>query len=438
MVRESTWARLSRPAAVLATALLAVACGGGGGDSGAAPGPIPSQAWGQVDAEFGGTGKVVVPGSSYVPESRMSLGPDGSLYVLGDEGLEKRGADGNPVTSFGHGGRLMSGFQRPPLGDEAGNLFGLTQGALVKLDPAGQPVPSFGTNGRVAWEGWVAGDIRVFAFRSLARDAAGNLFMAGSGHTPGDAQGFRWGVVAKLDREGRLVTSFGNYGLAVFDSAHAGRAVRAETVVLDARGNQYIVGGLIAKLDPSGNLMRDFAEQGYLRAPNCAEFRVSEARALVIDSAGDLVAGAVCDPPDTNMFEVLVFKFDERGVVSPSFRESGMRRGLFGTPSSTGDAGMGMGAMVVAPGGAIYVSGHRSATECGVDLVVAKLDAQGNAVPTFDGKESVVLDGQRIDYSGDLALDAQGRVYAASSGVPYCPIIRPMGGGSVFVYRIRG
>jgi len=421
---------------LLTLAVVLSACSGGGSGT-ADPSPVAAQPWGQVDTAFGSEGKLVTGGSAYTPQPRMSRGLDGSLYTVGDRGLEKWDANGRLVASFGNAGSVMLGNARKPtLGDEAGNVYVVADSALLKLDPLGQPVVSFGTNGRVTWEAWVAGDIRVFSFQALARDAAGNLFMSGQGYTPQD--GFRWGVVAKLDPEGRLVGSFGNSGLAVIDRAHAGASVGMDLIALDAGRNIYLGGGLIAKLDATGKLVREFANEGYLHIPDCSPMRSSSAAAFVVDAAGNLLVGAECSPPGVD-YDAFVFKFDERGALIPSYRESGTRPRLFGVgPNGEAVAGLGMGAMVAAPDGGVYLAGHRFKAPCGNDLVVVKLDAQGNPMPTFDGTDNVVLDGQLIDFAGDIALDAQGRLYVSSSGVPYCPIVRPIGGGNIFVYRIRG
>jgi hypothetical protein len=408
-------------------------CGSGGGDNG---GPNPSlpgvpPAWGQLDASFGNEGKFVSDSTfAATPRPTIVLDRDGNLYVVALREIEKRDHTGRLVPSFGNAGRVtVADIVSSPTLDGTDGLLLISGSTLFKLDSTGTVASSFGTGGFVSWSDGAWG--AVFAFPLAGRDSGGHIYLVGSVFTPGE--GFRMGAIAKLDPAGRLDTSFGNAGIAIFESAIRGRPLSSPKLAFGPDGSIFLAGGIVLKLDARGTLASDFGEGGFLEVPACAANRESNAAALAFDALGNLVVGANCTP--TTIEQPYVFKFTPEGAMMDSFRAGGLRPGLFGSTEGTAS----VRALSIAADGSIYVAGERerSGGACGSDTVLAKLDAGGIQVPTIDGRDAVVLEGQPVDRLIDLSIDAQGALYAGATRIPICSVSRPTASAFV-VFRLKG
>lgn len=427
--------RMTLIAAVTAIA----ACGGGGGGETPPAVVLPPPSWGQVDRAFGTDGRVLLAHSEVPifvpPQKRMAVTGDGSVYVAGYYAIEKVDRSGALVASFGTAGRVTLPFspEHPasaPVLDEAGSLYVISGAGIAKLDSTGHLVPSFGSNGYASLGSWGRGSQDAFSL--LVRDAAGSLYLGGYGRSP--ETGIFSGGVAKFDRDGRLVASFGSSGVRILELG-GGRTVIPQAMAVDGGGNVFIAGERLVKLDSSGNLAADFAAGGLWEVPDCVNG--SGASAVAIDAIGNLVVGANCPGSP------LLFRLDAGGNVVASFRESGRRSGLLGTGTftlgsvtTTNTVGY-VTTLLIGPGGHIYAAGYRDRLTCAWDLAVAKLDASGNALPVFDASDAVILDGQPKDFASDLAMDAAGQLYVGGVRMPasVCPQRRPVS-GSFVVYRL--
>jgi hypothetical protein len=104
-----------------------------------------------------------------------------------------------------------------------------------------------------------------------------------------------------------------------------------------------------------------------------------------------------------------------------------------------GGGNAGVRAILAGPGGAIYVAGETGDTEC-ADLVVAKLDAQGNEVAAFGNNGIATLD-NADDELANMGLDDQGRlylggpVYTCGRSLPGVNVKRKLG---YAIYRMGG
>jgi hypothetical protein len=114
-----------------------------------------------------------------------------------------------------------------------------------------------------------------------------------------------------------------------------------------------------------------------------------------------------CSGP-TGRLVGLIHKLDRGGQVVPTYRESGLRTGLFGS-----DLGNAVQTLRVGGTGHLYAGGWRenpTPPDFWSDFAVARLDAAGDAVTDFGNNGVVVLDNAR-DSVSDLHIDGRGRLY---------------------------
>jgi uncharacterized delta-60 repeat protein len=234
---------------------------------------------------FGIGGKVLIDIGTKSNDTAFGILRDagGNLYIAGssdaagsvDFVVVKLDANGNLVPGFGVGGKAIVDIgtnsvdiPRPIVMDGTGNLYiaGLTgtgvinDFALIKLDSSGALVPGFGVGGKVVVD--LGSDDRGTA---LARDATGNLFVAGFTGPPG----LQDIAVVKLDATGTLVPGFGVGGKSIID---LGGAEIVEGIALNADGSMYIGTSTntgasqpdfaAVKLDGAGNRVPAFGTGG--------------------------------------------------------------------------------------------------------------------------------------------------------------------------------
>jgi hypothetical protein len=397
--------------------VLAACGGGGGGDTG-----IPPKAdWGQPDPSFGMLGRASL-GPARHPR-RMAVAGDGSVYIVSATDLVKLDARGAPDATFGAGGRALlpfasQGFQvSAPVLDEGGNAHVLSGPGVAKFDSAGRLVLAFGVNGHAILPSPPAGG--EFNYRALARDAAGNLLAVG--FQPFSATHPATVGVAKLDRDGRAVATFGSAGLRLLESI-ARRPLDFGSFTVDREGSMFIGGERVVKLDAGGQVASDFAEAGVWAPPGCAE--LPWIAAIAPDAAGNLRVAGHCGMPLSANKRPMVLQLDSRGVVSASYGETGSA-GPFGV-------GAGGGPMVVwdlllAPDGHLYVAGllDGDPQDGCQDMVVANIDPQGRVVPAAGGAQFVTLRGLPEAQMADLAMDGAGRLYAGGNAYSVCIVKDP-------------
>lgn len=420
--------------AVMLSAL--AGCGGGGGEE--TPPPVPIVPSGQFDASFGTGGRVEFP-----IDGGMAVGPDDRVYVaeLAIHKLDERGV---PSVFFA---QAPARFYKYPVLDEAGNLYayGGTGGGIYKFHPDGRPSTAFGTNGFAALRPMTDA---IFDVWDLVRDATDHLYLVGTRRFDTGA----YGMVAKFDPQGRLVTSFGQLeGLLVFDMP-GGRISTASAATIDAEGNLYVSGWAaeqeasaltlyVAKIDARGDFVRDFGSSGVWFSPHCYQANgparlfigVRGPTAVTLDATGDILMGGECTPPGSSGRPAL-FRLDPRGNVVSSFRDAGLRPDLFGGVEGESFSGPLTG-LIVGRGGTIYAAGVRrsAATSCG-DFAVAKLRSGGDPEPGF-GSNGVLAFDVHADYSLEIAMDSHARLYLGALSHRGCPGGRPHG-PFLSVYRL--
>jgi hypothetical protein len=411
---------LPRIAALIAMLGIAACGGGGGGDAGEIR-PSPS---GRFDPAYGTAGKVTVVSQDGLRE--MVVGADGSAYLVGTS-IARLDANGRLDAAFGDAGRVaVSGSY--PLLDEAGNLYVHSLGGIAKIDSGGHLVPAFGTNGR-ALLGSFGGDPGLDEFWALARGGDGSLYLAGTRRTGGGSDESM--AVAKFDRDGRRVASFGTAGVRVI-AVGTNRTESARGVTVDREGSVFVAGRafdydtrvftfVVVKMDHEGNFIGDFGAGGAQLGPPCNP-DYSAVSALAVDSTGNLLVGSSCTPGGA----ATIFKLDRRGAVLASFREGGLRPGLFGIGPAGVERPGGVSQLLVASNGEIFAGGSRfePTRSCG-DFALTRLDADGNTVQTF-GDGGVVAFDVGNDHVTSIALDGEGRLYGAGTSFVICPVTRPV------------
>lgn len=335
----------------------------------------PAFASGDLDPDFGSGGKVVLDlGGSNEHPNAIVHDPAGHLYLAGGTG------DGD-----------TSDF------------------VVLALDTHGDPVASFGSGGKAIVDmGGIDGA------NAIARDANGNLYVAGSAGVSG-ALDF---AVLKLDANGHPVSGFGNAGKVTID---IGGFDRCTAVLLDTGGNVYLVGAstvaegsaVVAKLDASGHPVAGYGSGGIATA----QFNSDIPSAATIDAAGRIVATGFYSFGPFGGGDITVTRIDASGQQSASFGDDGVTMIYIeygDRTTETSPGGIALGA-----DGNIYLAGYTDATEgSDYDLAVIKLDADGHLASQF-GNDGIALVGIPVtdELAAAIAVDAGGRIYAGGSAV---------------------
>jgi hypothetical protein len=388
-------------------------CGGGGGGAGDEP-RLPS---GQLDPAYGTAGKFEAP---LLGPARTLVARDGSAYLVLGNTVRKLDSSGAGVMSYGEGGiaRFEPGSGTYAAVNDRGEVFASFQSGVDKVDSAGRPDLAFGVNGRatVGLE-----EMGLSHPIGLAIDGADNVYLFCLKINATDVR-----AILKVDRQGRLDTSYGLAGVVL---------VGAGPITIDARGFAYITDAIpeprsgeirvaVTKLDSNGRTAADYTRAlGQL----CASPSFT---APVVDGGGNILVGGSCAVGDSR--QAMLFKVDSRGAPVVSFRD-GLRPGIFGEAA---DEQPGISGLAVAANGDIFVAGTRvnDASRCSIGTV-AKLDSAGNAVTTFGRSGVVDLAPLPRSVAADVALDGAARLYASVWATSVCQT-RPGIQFAYYLYRL--
>jgi uncharacterized delta-60 repeat protein len=303
-------------------------------------------------------------------------------------------------------------------GDAAGAYYA----TVVKLDANGQLVPSFGNGGKATIN---IGNPADEVIRALARDGAGNLYVAGD---DGDAAGNYAFTVIKLDANGYPVTSFGNGGKALV-AMGPGSDDYGNAVAVDGIGNVYVAGSsnapgsvqmAIAKLDASGHLVVGFGAGGRTFVGIGGSGYADSANAIALDGNGHLfLGGDTTDDPDL-LADMVVVELDSTGNPIADFGTAGIAR------IHIADRNFGT-ALALARDGSrnVYLAGNTTNFIIDSEMAVVRLDASGNpfvAQLPHVGDNGNGNDSR--DYATSVVLDGGGDIYVggytnATSGFPH-------------------
>lgn len=386
---------------------------------------------GDLDPGFGTGGKVTVAfsGTSNDFISAMARDGAGNLYLAGasngsgnfDFAVAKFDTNGQPVTSFGNGGKSIidigigSTDQLNAMVIAGTSLYlagtsttaGNADMAIVKLDLNGQLVTGFGNGGKKTVDYSGNNDHG----NAVAIATSGNIYLAGDSYPTALADSDF--TVVKLDHNGNIITGFGNSGVARVDFGGQGDVVYA--MLLDANENVYLGGTArfnggttrdmgLAKLDANGSAVAGFGSDGKVTI----DFgMIHDGLALARDDDGNLYLAGSTSIPVGHMI-MAVAKLDASGALVSDFATGGK---VTLDPAGTSDSSA--RAVAVDRDGSVYVAGSGSRpAPAFVDFAVAELDRHGNPVITF-GSNGV----QTVDFAGNndtgtsVLLDSSGHLY---------------------------
>ena len=343
----------------------------------------------------------------------IALGPDGATYFSdGNNNRVRRiTADGLIQTVAGTGGSGFSGDGGPaaaaqlshPTGlkfDAAGNLYIADSGFghVRKIDPSGTitTVAGNGTfGGNLPANGVMATSVALNV-RTLAIDAAGNLYVAG----------FPSAQVWKVDLAG-VLSLFAGATVSGGFSGDGGPAVDANIgsspscLEMDNSGNLYIcdlIDNRIRKVDSKGIISTvagngKFVSGSISNGP-ATSIAIGQITAGAVDSAGNLYVGAA------NGGQVL--RVDNSGVLT-------VIGGKFGGTSISGDGGDALQAGIAVQGLAVDAAGN---------ILVAEGDRIRKLTP--------------VGASGPPPFVAFNGVVGAAGSLPAVRAISPGGLGSIY------
>ncbi len=403
---------------------------------------------GDLDPSFSGDGMLTEDiGCALSGSTLMSVkllrDLQGSLYTTGfcstaaagsSQGntaikIIKLDANGNRVTSFGHGGIAMidtTDFDTANAAALDGNGNMIIVGSTILFDP--QPVESFGiwkvscdSGALVASFGNNGAKIlpmhnysRAFA---VLLDGAGQIYVGGQAGTP-DAVF----ALAKLDGNGNLVSAFGIGGMATFGTA-ANSFSNVESMALDSSGHLFLAGEThsnatganydfaIVKIDAVSAAPNIAFGNNGLRTFDLGNNDDDFLNAALLDGSGNIYLGGGTSTPisDTvSIFVSAVVKLDAAtGTFVGTFGHNGIKSN-FG-----GNGGM-LDALAIDAGGHLYGAGtqlNTSATSS--DLLIAKFDGNGNPLTDFGSGGSKEFSITGADGATAMLLDDAGRMYVA-------------------------
>jgi uncharacterized delta-60 repeat protein len=236
-------------------------------------------------------------------------------------------------------------------------------------------------------------------------------------------------LVARVNPDGSLDTSFGGDGFATIDFGGIDIAYGltiapdGKLVVVGATTDLSLPGGhldwVVARLETDGDLDSTFSGDGKL-ALDVQSTGDEEADDVAVQADGKiLVGGSGNDPGTASQFDLTVARFTTGGSLDPSFSGDGVAHAA--SPLPTGGA-FGT-SMAVSPGdGKILVGGFAFTNPSSAAMIVARFDPANGALDTsFDGDGIALADigaPGTNDYVRGLAVEEDGDVVAAGGTAP--------------------
>ena len=407
-------------AAWLATCLLGLG-------SASPPAALADAAPGDLDASFGGDGRVLTDfGASDVAHA-VTVQPDGRIVAAGavggpggsDFALARYRPDGSPDPGFSGDGRVNT---RVGVKDSANAVAIQPDGrivaggetaagdgrfALVRYDPNGSLDPSFGGDGKVTTD-IGGGDDGAFA---LAIQPDGRIVAAGNTAFGGGNFG-----VARFNADGSLDPSFaGNgkleIGLGGEETAH-GVAIQSDGRIVVAGSTDIGDGGFaLVRLDPEGSPDPTFDGDGLVYTDHNDD---TGARAVAIQGDGRIVAAGAEDVGDSDF---ALNRYNPDGSLDPSFAGNGYVSTDFAGGEEVARA------IAIQADGGIVVAGER--TPGNADFALARYAPDGSLDPSFGADGRILTEFGEFDFATGVAIQPDGRIVAAGGRTS-------MGGGGEF------
>ena len=387
--------------------ILAVSCGGGGGESGQAVTSPPMPGLSLLAGMLGGSGNIDGPSGRFLGPEGVAVDSAGNLYIAdyGNDTIRERTPDGVITTLAGSPG--MSGSV-----DGIGSAARFAQPSSIALDGKGNIYVSDNNGLRMIAPGGV---VTTFAQQSgppllglagIAVDADG--FVYGAGATSNRVYKFSpaTGAVA-------ILAGTGQYGSADGPAAQATFSYVAD-VALDRVGNVYVADNencTIRRITPNGFVTTVAGTAGICGAADGmgAAAQFAGPLGIAVDQAGVIY---VSDEGTFRAFNNTIRKISVDGVVTTLAGKVGVNTAVdgVGVAASFADPR----GIAVDNSGTVFVadaqaSTIRQVTPTGVVTTIAgSLPATGDV----DGVGSAA----RFNNPQNLAVDQSGTVYVADGG----------------------
>lgn len=323
---------------------------------------------GAFDPSFGSGGTVVTTaGLSYPSISASVLQPDGKIVLVG------HCSDSEDISQ-----------PNPP------------QVLVARLTTDGSLDPSFGAGGVVAVQVGLGASPQSYA-DSLVLQSDGKIVVGGWAT---DALNNLVFMVARLNADGSFDSAFGTGG-TVTESSLPG----VSALALESAGKIVGAGnGFVARLNPDGSFDTSFASDGV--QPIQANLA-----AVALQPDGKVVAAG----NEASVF--LVARLNAAGSLDTTFGSNGIAVRQLGAgqdPSSFADS------VLVQPDGKIVAGGSCTDSNSRPQLLVARLDSNGDPDSSFGSGGTVITQLSDPDlypssYVNALALQPNGKILAAGT-----------------------
>jgi uncharacterized delta-60 repeat protein len=303
--------------------------------------------------------------------------------------------------------------------DAAGNLFvagivgnpGTQDFSVVKLDAFGRPAQDFGEGGRATID--LGGDDVAY---SVAINAGGDVFLGGVTKI-GTTTAHDFAVV-KLDAAGHRVASFGDNGAAIIDFG-PGNNDYGQSIRVLPNGSIFIAG---STNHSSSDVRYDFAVakldvsghlDGSFGSGGRAQFEVGccddYGYAVASDANGNLYVAGTAYTNTPGVSELGLIKVRPDGSLDPAFGDEGRAF------ASAGASNFGFG-LARASDGTLYVAGQVGDGVGPWHFGVAAFDASGHAAAYGDdGVTAIDFGTDFTEYPASIVVDADKHVYLAGS-----------------------
>lgn len=409
--------------AVLSSSLLMLAMSASSVSAQTQPSGLP----GSLDSSFNGIGKAVLNIPGYNPNigRGIAVQPDGKVVTTGyasSAGLKymalaRQNADGTVDTGFGTAGEvvgIVNSIGNSVLVLPGGKLlaggFNRTDttngyGFLARFNADGSVDTSFGGG-----NGWVRVSLpyinATYGFSAMAMQGDGKIVASAWLTVPQSGTNYDL-VVARMNPDGSLDTSFGNGGVTTIDAGSSTDAAKALIIQSDGRivvgGAAPGVGAALARLNTDGSLDASFGTGGKVITTVTPNASINS---LALDANGDIVAAGSDGSTQGN---VLVLAYKPNGSLDASFGGGvGYVSTIFGASAS------GANGVVAQRDGKIVAGGFGGTDVNGKnDFILVRYNLDGSVDSSFSGGAIQTDFTGGVDGISALALQSDGKIVAA-------------------------